>query len=198
MSSPGLLSCSASPTSLLRSEWLQAHYTLRELDLILPPESQKPAPPRIPYPKSHDGAAAPEGRTEASRSLPKQMQPGPQTLIQADLLNPITLPQPIPVPQVVIWSPSKTTVKHIVPPLPEKPTAAEVIPVLDRPNQELTLADVNLASSKLPSVKLPVAPSTTSPVTVHAPHKYNCLRRRPRSNRRRPRPLPCFLSPISR
>lgn len=147
----------------------QAHYTLRELDLILPPESQKPAPPRIPYPKSHAGAAAPEGRTEASRSLPKQMQPGPQTLIQADLLNPITLPQPIPVPQVVIWSPSKTTVKHIVPPLPEKPTAAEVIPVLDRPNQELTLADVNLASSKLPSVKLPVAPSTTSPVTVHAP-----------------------------
>jgi len=147
----------------------QAHYTLRELDLILPPESQKPAPPRIPYPKSHAGAAAPEGRTEASRSLPKQMQPGPQTLIQADLLNPITLPQLIPVPQVVIWSPSKTTVKHIVPPLPEKPTAAEVIPVLDRPNQELTLADVNLASSKLPSVKLPVAPSTTSPVTVHAP-----------------------------
>jgi hypothetical protein len=79
------------------------------------------------------------------------------------------MPQPIPVPQVVIWSPSKTVVKHIVPPLPEKPTAADVIPVLDRPNQELTLADVNLASSKLPSFKSPVAPSTTSPVTVHAP-----------------------------
>ena len=151
---------------------VETHYTLRQLDLLMPPETQKPAPPRIPYPKSHNASSAPEGRTEQSRSLPRpvnQVQPGPQTLIQADLLNPITLPQPIPVPQVVIWSPSKTTAKKIVPPLPEKPTAADVIPTLDRPNQELTLADVNLASSKLPSVKLPVAPSTTSPVTVHAP-----------------------------
>jgi hypothetical protein len=148
---------------------VEAHYTLRQLDLLLPPDSQKPAPPRIPYPKSHAGAAAPEGRTEQSRALPKQMQPGPQTLIQADLLNPITLPQPIPVPQVVIWSPSKTIAKKITPPLPEKPTAADVVPVLDRPNQELTLADVNIASSKLPSFKSPVAPSTTSPVTVHTP-----------------------------
>lgn len=148
---------------------VQAHYTLRQLDLLMPPDERKPAPPRIPYPKSHAGAAAPEGRTEASRSLPKQVQPGPQTLIQADLLNPITLPQPIPVPQVVIWSPSKTIAKKITPPLPEKPTAADVVPVLDRPNQELTLADVNIASSKLPSFKLPVTPSTTSPVTVHTP-----------------------------
>jgi len=150
---------------------VEAHYTLRQLDLLLPPDSQKPAPPRIPYPKSHAGAAAPEGRTEASRSLPKQMQPGPQTLIQADLLNPITLPQLIPVPQVVLWSPTKVAAKHIVPPLPEKPTAADVLPVLDPPNQELNLADVNMASSKLPSVKLPVAPSTTSPVTVHLPNQ---------------------------
>jgi hypothetical protein len=148
---------------------VQAHYTLRELDLLMPPETKAPAAPRIPYPKSHPAAAAPAGRTEQSRSLPKQVEPGPQTLIQADLLNPIKLPEPIPVPQVVIWSPSKTVVKHIVPPLPEKPTAADVIPVLERPNQELTLADVNIASSKLPSFKSPVAPSTTSPVTVHVP-----------------------------
>jgi hypothetical protein len=147
---------------------VEAHYTLRQLDLLMPPEHQTQAP-RIPYPKSHAGASGPAGHTEQSRSLPNQVQPGPQTLIQADLLNPIKMPQPIPVPQVVIWSPSKTVVKHIVPPLPEKPTAADVIPVLDRPNQELTLADVNLASSKLPSFKSPVAPSTTSPVTVHAP-----------------------------
>jgi hypothetical protein len=135
----------------------------------MPPETKAP---RIPYPKSKSGASAPAGRTEQSRSLPhpvNQVQPGPQTLIQADLLNPVKLPQPIPVPQVVIWSPSKVTPKKIVPPLPVKPTAAEVIPVLDRPNQELTLADVNIASSKLPTFKSPVAPSTTSPVTVHAP-----------------------------
>jgi hypothetical protein len=151
---------------------VEAHYTLRELDLLMPPEHQAQAAPRIPYPKSHTSATAPAGRTEQSRSLPRpvnQVQPGPQTLIQADLLNPVKLPQPIPVPQVVIWSPSKTTAKHIVPPLPEKPTAADVIPVLDRPNQELTLADVNIASSNLPSFKSPVAPSTTSPITVQVP-----------------------------
>jgi hypothetical protein len=145
------------------------HFSVRQLDLRTPPEQ---AAARIPYPKLHPSAAAPAGHTQQSRSLPRpvnQVQPGPQTLIQADLLNPVTLPQPIPVPQVVIWSPSKTTAKHIVPPLPEKPTAADVLPVLDRPNQELTLADVNIASSNLPSFKLPIAPSTTSPVTVHVP-----------------------------
>jgi len=148
---------------------VQAHYTLRQLDLLMPPEHQAQAP-RIPYPKSHSASSAPAGHTEQSRTRPaNQLPPAPQTLIQADVLNPITLPQPIPVPQVVIWTPSKTVVKHIVPPLPQKPTSADVIPVLDRPNQELTLADVNIASSKLPSFKQPVAPSTTSPVTVHTP-----------------------------
>jgi hypothetical protein len=150
----------------------QAHYTLRQLDLLMPPENRKQSPPRIPYPKSHSASSAAEGRTEQSQTRPEKLvPPGPQTLIQADLLNPITLPQPIPVPQVVIWTPSKTVVKKITPPLPQKPTSADVIPVLDRPNQELTLADVNLASSKLPSVKMPVAPSTTSPVTIHTPSK---------------------------
>jgi hypothetical protein len=150
---------------------LEEHYSVRQLDLRAPIEEPQHAA-RIPYPKSHNGAAAAAGHTEQSRSLPRpmdQIQPGPQTLIQADLLNPIKLPQPIPVPQVVIWTPSKETVKHIVPPAPAKPTSADVIPVLDRPNQELTLADVNIASSKLPTFKSPVAPSTTSPVAVHTP-----------------------------
>lgn len=148
---------------------VEEHYTVRQLDLRAPIERPQQAA-RIPYPKSRPSAAAPAGRTEQSRTLPRPLvEPGPQTLIQADLLNPIKMPQPIPVPQVVIWSPSKATVKHIVPPLPAKPTTADVLPVLDRPNQELTLADVNIASSKLPSFKSPVAPSTTSPVTVHVP-----------------------------
>src|SRR5208283_234141 len=30
---------------------VETHYTLRQLDLLLPPDLQKPAPPRIPYPK---------------------------------------------------------------------------------------------------------------------------------------------------
>jgi len=144
------------------------HYTVRQLDLRTPAEQAA----RIPYPKLHPGAAAPAGQTQSAAPLPRRMtqaKPGPQTLIQADLLNPVTLPQRIPVPQVVIWSPAQTTAKNIVPPMPEKPTAADVLPILDRPNQELYLADVNIASSNLPSLKSHIAPSTTSPVTVHVP-----------------------------
>ena len=150
---------------------IEDHLTVRQLDLRSPSEQ---AAARIAYPKGHPDKSALAGQKQEAPPLPRpaiKAQPGPQTLIQADLLNPVTLPQMIPVPQVVIWSPSKTTTKNIVPPLPEKPTAADVLPVLERPNQELNLADVNMASSKLPSVKLPVAPSTTSPVTVHQPNQ---------------------------
>ena len=148
------------------------HFPVRHLDLHTPAEQRAQAAARVLYSKSHPGAAAPAGRTHPAPHLPRpttQAPLGPQTLIQADLLNPITLPQHIPVPQVVLWSPSTTTAKNIVPPLPEKPTAADVIPVLDRPNQELNLADVDIASSNQPSLKSQVAPSTTSPVTVHVP-----------------------------
>jgi hypothetical protein len=148
------------------------HYPVRQLDLRTPSEQRAQAAARIHYPNSHPGAAAPAGRTQPAPHLPRptiKAQLGPQTLIQADLLNPITLPQRIPVPQVVLWSPTTTTAKNIVPPLPEKPTAADVLPVLDRPNQELNLADVDIASSNQPSLKSHIAPSTTSPITVHAP-----------------------------
>ena len=148
------------------------HYPVRQLDLRTPTEQRAQAAARVRYPNSHPGAAAPAGRTQPAPHLPRpttKAQLGPQTLIQADIPNPITLPQHIPVPQVVLWSPSKTTAKNIVPPLPEKPTAADVPPVLDPPNQELNLADVDIASSDQPSLKSPIAPSTTSPVTVQVP-----------------------------
>ncbi len=153
---------------------VEDHLSVRQLDLRSPSEQIAEAAARIPYPDVHPGKSAPAGRKQPSPPLPRptaKAQPGPQLLVQADVLNTVTLPQLIPVPQVVLWSPTKVAAKHIVPPLPEKPTAADVLPVLDPPNQELNLADVNMASSKLPSVKLPVAPSTTSPVTVHLPNQ---------------------------
>ncbi len=82
-----------------------------------------------------------------------------------------TLNEEIPVPQVVIWTPSETPVKNIVPPLPQKPTAADVKPTVDAPNQEVNLSDVNIASSNQPSPNDIVAASTTSPVTVHLPEQ---------------------------
>jgi hypothetical protein len=98
-----------------------------------------------------------------------QAKPGPQTLIQPDLPAQVTLTEEIPVPQIVIWTPSKTPVKNIVPPLPQTPTAADVKPTFDAPNQEVNLSDVNIASSNQPSPSNMVAASTTSPVTVHLP-----------------------------
>jgi hypothetical protein len=100
-----------------------------------------------------------------------QAQPGPQTLIQPGLPAYVKLDEEIPVPQVVIWTPSNMPVKNIVPPLPEKPTSADVKPTYDAPNQEVNLADVNIASSNQPSLSNLVAASTTSPVALHEPQQ---------------------------
>jgi hypothetical protein len=150
------------------------HMMVRELDLLAPIEAPPPAAAKIPYPKGqkHAVAAAHGGQSEPAPLRPPmttQVKEGPQTLIQADLLNPTKQTLHIPVPQVVIWSPPKTPTKTITPPLPQKPTSADVHPNLARPNQEINLADVNIASSNLPSVKMQLAPSTTSPVAVHTP-----------------------------
>jgi hypothetical protein len=147
------------------------HYRVRELDLNMPEEQARFYPPRIPSPASSPGAHAPASAGKPSLSVPAlrevaQAPPGPQTLIQPDVEKPITLPVPIPVPQVAIWSPSKVTVKKITPPLPQKPTSADVQPSVERPNEELTLAEVNIASSFHPISKPIVTASTTSPVRV--------------------------------
>jgi len=144
------------------------HYSVRQLDLHMPQQTAG----RIPYPKLHHGkpASASHAQTAPPAARPMTLAGlDKQTLIQPDIPKTVTLLQPIPVPQVVLWAPSKTPVKNIVPPTPEQPTAADVRPSLERPNQELNLADVDIASSNLPSVKLQLAPSTTSPIAAHNP-----------------------------
>jgi hypothetical protein len=152
------------------------HYSMRELDLHLNEQEMRAVrnllPPPAPHPSSHSLASA--ANSSPSPPVPRPMtqaKPGPQTLIQPDLPKPITLPEPIPLPQVVIWSPSKTIVKKVVPPLPEKPTAANVKPSVERPNEEMNLADVNISSSFHPSAKSIVTPSTTSPVAIPLPQQ---------------------------
>jgi hypothetical protein len=145
---------------------------VRELDLNIPDDMR--TPPRIPAPAASAGAHAPASQGKPSASQPAlqevaQAQPGPQTLIQPDVEHPVTLPEQIPVPQVAIWQPSKVPVKKIVPPAPQKPAPAEVKPSIERPNEELTLADVKIASSFHPTPKPIVVASTTSPVTIHTP-----------------------------
>jgi hypothetical protein len=149
-------------------------YTVRKLDLRTPEQQMRRATKgavRYPGPRLASNKSAP-GKLIAHPPVMRQIahaQPGPQTLIQPDLPDRLTLIQPAPVPLVVLWSPSKTPVKDIAAPLPEKPTASDVTPSLDRPNEEVNLGDVNLSATNLPSVKLPLMPSTSSPVVVHAP-----------------------------
>jgi len=142
------------------------HYSVRELDLNIPDEMARAVQNQMPRPKPHPGSAS----QSAPAPIPKIEAPkGPQTIIQADLPKPITLPEAVPLPQVAIWSPSKTQVQKIVPPAPQKPTAANVKPSVQRPNEEMNLANVNVSSSFTPSVKSIVPPSTTSPIAIPIP-----------------------------
>ena len=152
------------------------HYKVRQLDLHMPDEQARASLPRIPYPAASSGAHAPVSQGKPSLNVPAlrevaHAKPGPQTLIQADIQNPATLSEQIPVPQVVIWTPTYVPVRKVVPPLPQKLTSADVKPTVERPNEELTLADVNIASSLHPAAKPIVTASTTSPVAVHVPQQ---------------------------
>jgi len=151
------------------------HYTVRELDLHVPDMQQLAKNPLIPYPPvkptPHRSAPTTAGNSAPSPAAMPQTQQaklGAQTLVQPDVSKPIQLTQEIPLPQVVIWSPNKVQVKKITPPQPQKPTSADVKPSVESPNQEMNLADVNVASSFHPSPKNIVQPSTTSPVATHA------------------------------
>ncbi len=152
------------------------HYTVRELNLIMPDEQLRSDKSKIAYPGPPSASHSPSTASNASPQPPAlrevaQAKPGPQTLIQADVPKPITLTEEIPIPQVMIWSPSKVQLKTIVPPAPQKPTAADTKPTVDRPNQELTVADVAISSTFTPSPKSIITPSTTTPVAIHQPQQ---------------------------
>lgn len=152
-----------------------ARYTARLLDLQMPDPPKQVSKWGATYPGSHDTASKPAHGGKPSPApqpvLPQmpQIKPGPQTLIQPDIPNQVMLNEEIPLPKIVIWTPSNTPVKSIVPPMPQKPTAADVKPTIDVPTQEVNLADVNIAPSDHPSPRNMVLASTTSPVAIHDP-----------------------------
>ncbi len=153
------------------------HYMARRLDLRTPDQQRRADMAGVPYPDSYPNKSAPSPGGKSLRLRQPVLRQtahaklGPQTLIQPDLLAHVTLNEEIPVPQVVIWTPSKTPVKNIVPPLPQKATAADIEPTYDAPNQEVNLANINIASSNLPTPSTIVAASTTAPVAVHQPQR---------------------------
>lgn len=146
-------------------------YEVRRLDLDMPDlPAPRPAPSKVSYPvpKHVEHPSPSTGRKTVQRQVTKAAV-GPQTLIQPDIAKQLALAEPVPVPTLMVWSPSKTVVKTIVPPQPAKPTAASVTPSPAPPIEEMNLADVSIATSALPHPKLPALPSTTSPIAVEGP-----------------------------
>ena len=144
--------------------------SVRHLDLRAPEPLRQRAEDEdagYPGPKSDTHAPKLDESASARQNVPAVLKF--QTLVQPDLPSPISLPEPVPVPSLLIWNSQHAVVKTIVPPQPIKPVAAEVRPSLETPNTETVVADVRISATEMSTMKLPVLPSNTSPVVVHGP-----------------------------
>jgi len=153
-----------------------AHSMVRSIDLKTPhADAQAANNGIVDYPSSRRAAPRPAAESnDARRSslrLVAKAQPGRQTLIQPDVADPVRIQEDVPVPMVALWTPSKMPVKEIVAPAREEPAASNATPSLERPNEETTLADVNLAASKAAEPNIATPTSTTSPVVVDRPEQ---------------------------
>ncbi len=149
-------------------------FAVRHLELHAPDQqSRASAGIRYPGPRPKAKTPAPGGKQTEQAALRQTAPgaPGAQTLVQPKIKNPLTLAMEVPIPTAMVWSPEKTEVKTIVPPKPAPPTASEVKPSLDPPNEEVNLADLGISATELASQKLPILPSTTSPIVVHGPDR---------------------------
>ena len=155
----------------VEDEAIVHRYTVRLLSLWRPePKVQRLVENHSTQsPQRGAGEVASSGQPSAA-SLPLQVAdriPAPQTLVQPDLPPNLPLPQEIPIPPILMWSPESSTARQIVLPPPQEKTVANVRPDLTPPNHELQLADLKIsASTFVTDTPLPL-PSTTSPVVVH-------------------------------
>jgi len=162
-------------TPEFRDPVVTRRYTVRHLDMHTPGEkTSASAAQGMDYPGAHSDVPKPApGKRPASRqSVMRQTanaDKGVQTLIQPDLIEPLKLTELTPVPTVVIWTPKLEEVKQVVAPLPEKATAADVKPSINKPTPELDLADLGVSATEIPTEKLAVMPVSTSPIEVHGP-----------------------------
>jgi hypothetical protein len=150
-------------------------YTVRLLDAPKPePRRPQAGGGGVTYhgPQNDARALAPGGSSSQSTYVPPQvaqLHPAPQTLVQPDAPPDLLLLKEVPVPPVVLWSSENTEFKKIVPPAPQKPTAADVRPAIIKPNHEPTLADIKISATPFPTKAPALPPSTTSPLVVRTP-----------------------------
>jgi len=92
-----------------------------------------------------------------------------QTLVQLDVPPDIVLKQEIPLPTVVLWTetePPRFRKRFIAPPVKEIPKPIQRLPaapMLERPNQEVDIADLNMASTILTETPHLVRPPAIAP-----------------------------------
>jgi hypothetical protein len=146
---------------------------VRHLDLHSLEAQLERAKLDIEYPEIHPKKQTPSpSKNAAAEQVIRQVvqaPPGPQTLLQPDLLKSVTLFEKIPVPTVVIWNGKRSPEKTIVPPVPLKPAAAIIKPSVQLPNDEQNLADIAIAAANIPVPRQPILASTTTPVVISGP-----------------------------
>lgn len=171
----GMLTYGILYNPLIRDRIVTQRYTVRHLELHASElHNDNFGEDGITYPGPHLNASTKNSvqethaRPPAMRLLPAGAK-GLQTLVQPEFHAHVALTVETPVPTIVIWTPELASSKEIVAPLPEKATAADVNPSLDTPNDELKLADLSVAATKIAPRTEAIAAGTTSPVTLRAP-----------------------------
>jgi hypothetical protein len=158
-------------------------YTVRVMDIEKPEPQLEWAAQHGAGEPSHTGASGGQAAMHADalggspdaapvpRIPPALVMPrlSPQTLIQPDVTEQVTLAHPVPLPQVVLWSKPEVVAKKITPPPPQLPAKIDTPVSLETPNQEQLLAEVRVTATQFETkVRLP-PPSKTTPVKVLGP-----------------------------
>lgn len=168
----GLLLLGIMSAPRIQTTVLAERYTVRHLELqSLDPEMEQAAANAVDDYRHNMDQAATNGSQEAQQLMQQvpDALPAHQTLIQPDLPKPLTVPVDTPLPSVVVWNAANTPAKTIVAPMPQKPPVANVKPSIQKPRDEVLLANVSIPSANLPSVNQPLLPSTTTPVVLQGP-----------------------------
>jgi hypothetical protein len=157
----------------VEDEAIVHRYTVRLLSLWRPePKDRRPPENHSTQSPQRGAGEVASGGQPSAASLPLQVAdriPAPQTLVQPDLPPNMLLPQEIPIPLILMWSPESNTARQIVLPPPQEKTVANVRPDLTPPNHELELADLKISASAFVTDTPSPIPSTTSPVVVRGP-----------------------------
>jgi hypothetical protein len=146
-------------------------FEVRQLDLEVPPEALRSTDNQVEYQAPSKAEKAPSLGGNPKLQAPQlsemaKVDLGPQTLVQPDIKEKTVLVKPVPVPSVAIWQPVKVEVQKIVAPLPQQEVAIQTNPVLNPPNQALTVRDLEISPSDLSNEKLPIVASTTTPLAL--------------------------------